>query len=185
MGRDTWVHSDDGHAEILVALRAKKCCPDEMDADGCCPVVGYRRMSYGPTTGGWDDMLGALYCPGALIVDEVKKTITDEDKKDKSYIRINTSCKTEAKMLTYGAGVKKSPGDYNPFTNSCVDFVQDTLDAGGLKGVPGAGTQTPGGLRDDLNNNPPQDPTHTGPNLDPTDPESPHFQPYGPNSGVA
>ncbi len=171
LGRDVWVKSDSGHADIYIANRAADCCPEDKDVSGCCPITGYTYYSYGPSTGGWDDILGALYCPGQLSSDIVNE-ISAENQASRNFIQIKTTCDTEDAMRAYAESIATTPGDYNPFTNSCVDFVQDTLDEGGLTNVPsGWGTATPEGLRDELNENPPQDPRY--PPTPPSDPPPP------------
>ena len=147
-GLDAWVLSSDSHAEIYLPIRQTNCCPWQKGIDGCCPIIGYISYDYAPANGaGWSTFWKALWTKGAVTRGRVNPSLPI----DNNLVRVRTGCDAEAKMLAYAEATKASPGNYNPLTHSCVDFVQDTLSAGGLEG-PALGwtTQTPSGLRESL-----------------------------------
>ena len=192
-GREVWVHvRQDAHAEIFLPVRKKNCCPEERDEFDCCPITGYELFSYMPTRGGWKSlwqMAQAIWCKGRVDTEEVAEIPSVEfhnpesGRKSPSWIRIQTQCDTEAAMREYAEGIAKEPGNYNLLSNQCVDFVQDTLDAGGLIGVPDWTNMSPLQLRDSLNGNKPTDSRMW--DFDFENPRSPRYEPYGRGTGVS
>lgn len=131
MGLDAFIIGDESHVSVAVEVR---------NAKG--DVIGIREFDFSGEgyDGSWLDDLTFLFTKQkARIIDRTFSCPGNNN--DKAWIascyknarKIDTTPKQDAAMLVYMNSLSASPPDYNAAVMSCVDCVEDILEAGGIE----------------------------------------------------